>query len=69
MSRISIGKKLRAHRLKIDITQIEMGEAVGVSKASISAYEKGKVAVAVEMFEKIMAVKKSDVLDKTGKGE
>lgn len=57
MSRISIGKKLRAHRLKIDITQVQMAERVGVSKASISAYEKGRVAVSAEMVEKIMEVK------------
>lgn len=53
-----IGKKLRKHRLKLDITQAEMAERVGVCVSSISAYEKGRVKVSAEMFEKIMAIKR-----------
>ena len=37
-----IGKKIRQHRLKIDITQKKLAEMLNVKAASICGWEKGK---------------------------
>lgn len=38
---VRFGKLMRAKRLAIDLRQDELAEAIGVSQASYSAYERG----------------------------
>lgn len=41
---IEIGKKIRAKRKKLNLTQLELAEKVGLTESSISRYESGKIA-------------------------
>lgn len=39
MVKMTFGEKIRYHRLKLHMTQSELGEKVGVSNTAILAYE------------------------------
>lgn len=43
--RVTLGRRLREHRLRAGLTQDEVAWQVGVSQGSISHYEKGRIEI------------------------
>ena len=58
-----IGKKIHTRRRYLDITQSELGSAINVTKASISAIEAGTQATPLYRLYEICDVLKIDLLD------
>ena len=48
-----IGERIRKLRINKNISQAELGKIVGVSKVSISGYEKGNRIPKLDQFEKL----------------
>ena len=42
MAKMTFGEKIRHHRVKLHLTQTELGEKAGVSTSSIAEYEMDK---------------------------
>ncbi len=47
------GKIMKDLRLKKDFTQAELGEKVGISRQSISQFERGKLQLSVDVLERL----------------
>ena len=55
-----IGSRLRKERLDRNITQKQLADMIGVSKASISSYEKNQRTPTLDVFEKMIDVLNMD---------
>lgn len=59
-------QRIRALRIKADLTQEEMGKKIGVSKSSISEYETGDTKISVAVLKKYAEVFHKDIEWLTG---
>lgn len=53
---MEIGKVIRKRRQELNMSLEQLGEAIGVTAATISRYELGQRSLTWEMFEKIISV-------------
>lgn len=58
---LSFGQRIKAAREQAGITQVELGEKVGVSGVAIMRYEKGTRQPRLEQFQRIASVLSVDV--------
>ena len=58
---MSFGQRIKAAREQAGITQVELGEKVGVSGVAIMRYEKGTRQPRLEQFQRIASVLSVDV--------
>lgn len=57
---MTIGEKIRARRIELNMTTEELGEKIGVQRSAVSKYEKGRVELKAKQIQKI--AKALDVL-------
>ena len=63
---MTIGEKIRARRLALNMTTEELGEKIGVQRSAITKYEKGRVelkAKQIQAIAKALDVLPVDLLD------
>lgn len=56
-----LGKKIQKRRQDIGLTQEELGEKVGISRAYMGYIEQGRYAPSLEVLEKIAKVLKTPI--------
>lgn len=57
---MTIGEKIKARRLELDMTTEELGKLIGVQRSAVSKYEKGRVELKATQIQAI--AKALDVL-------
>lgn len=57
---MTIGEKIRARRIELNMTTEELGEKIGVQRSAVSKYEKGRVELKAKQIQEI--AKALDVL-------
>ena len=63
---MTIGEKIKARRVELNMTTEELGEKIGVQRSAISKYEKGRVelkAKQIQSIAKALDVLPVDLLD------
>lgn len=60
---MNLGKTIKTYREEAGMTQIELGEKTGISRASIQLYEKDKVKIPFENLKKITNALKINLTD------
>ena len=48
---MTIGEKIRARRLELNMTTEELGEKIGVQRSAITKYEKGRVELRAKQIQ------------------
>lgn len=54
-----LGKKIQKRRKEMELTQEELGDKVGISRAYMGYIEQGRYAPSLEVLEKIAKILKS----------
>lgn len=55
MKTVELSKRIRKARQEAHLSQQELGQAIGVSDKSVSAYEKGRALPSIDKLKKIAA--------------
>ena len=50
---MTIGEKIRARRIELNMTTEELGEKIGVQRSAVSKYEKGRVELKAKQIQEI----------------
>lgn len=58
-----LGKKIQKRRKELELTQEELGDKVGISRAYMGYIEQGRYAPSLEVLEKIAKSLKSPISD------
>jgi DNA-binding XRE family transcriptional regulator len=56
-----LGKKIQKRRKELELTQEELGDKVGISRAYMGYIEQGRYAPSLEVLEKIAKALKSPI--------
>jgi DNA-binding XRE family transcriptional regulator len=54
--RLSTGDRLKAYRLRKDLSQVELSKRCGISQANISAMEAGKRPIGIQSAKKLAVI-------------
>ncbi len=58
-----LGKKIQKRRKKVELTQEDVADKVGISRAYMGYIEQGRYAPSLEVLEKIAKVLRSPISD------
>lgn len=58
-----LGKKIQKRRKELDLTQEEVADKVGISRAYMGYIEQGRYAPSLEVLEKVAKALKSSISD------
>lgn len=58
-----IGRRIKALREKINLTQESLAESIGLSRASLANYESGKQAIQISVLYRLARVLKAEISD------
>lgn len=58
-----IGRRIKALREKMNLTQESLAESIGLSRASLANYESGKQAIQISVLYKVAKILKAEICD------